>query len=169
MTIRNRMPRVGWLFFAAAIFAGAAFAQASVAELRARFAAERDPVKKAKIMPKLGDAEFQEIGADFAGGKFQEALGVLREYRDEAQSCALTLDATNINPEKHSSGFKELQISSRESLRRLDELLSHVTPDEQAPFQDMRKSLVDLNRHLFQELFPDQPPAEGAGAEKQGH
>jgi len=145
------------------LLAGPALAQDRTAELRARFAAESNPVKKAKLMPKLGEAEFRDIQGDVAAGQFSAALAVLDQYRAEARLCAERLDATGVDPEKRSAGFKQLQISLRQSLRRLNEILVGVTPDEQPPFLDARRDLEQLNRRLIRKLFPRQPADAESG------
>ncbi len=146
----------------AALAAGPAISQDRLAGLRSRFQHESDPVRKAKLMPDLGDAEFREIQRDAADGRLPEALAALREYRDEAESCVKALDATQISAEKHSSGFKQLQISLQESLRRLNTLLPTIAESEQAAFVEVRKDLDDMDRHLIEELFPRRPAPQAA-------
>jgi hypothetical protein len=135
----------------------AMIAQSSAPEFRARFERDTDPLHRAKMMPQLGEAEFQQIDKDVAAGNLAEALEVAREYRDQVQSCEKALDAKEADPEKHPSGFKQLQISLRQSLRRLDEMMVTITGDEQVPFIELRKDLDQLDRHLIRELFPNQP------------
>ena len=142
---------------AASLLFSSAVAQSRTAQLRARFVQESSPVEKAKLMPRLGEGEFQDIRKEVAAGRPAEALAILEQYRAEAQLCAQGLDATRIDAEKHSAGFKQLQISLRQSLRRLNEILVGMTTDEQAPFLDVRKDLEELNRHLIGKLFPRQP------------
>ena len=141
-------------------------AQGSALEFRARFDRDPDPMHRAKMMPQLGEAEFQQIDKDIATGNLPQALEVAREYRDQVQSCEKALDAKEPDPEKHPSGFKQLQISLRQSLRRLDEVLVNITGDEQAPFVELRKELDQLDRHLIRELFPSQPNDSRAGKPK---
>jgi hypothetical protein len=129
-------------------------ADGHMADLQARFAMETDPIRRAKLMPDLGQAEFHEINADFSDGKISDSLTLLKQYRDQAKLCATALDAKGIDAEKHSSGFKQLQFSTRESLRVVDELLPGMTEDLQGPFLDVRKDLDELNLHLIHELFP---------------
>ncbi|HEY6442440.1 MAG TPA: hypothetical protein VIY66_03770 [Candidatus Acidoferrales bacterium] len=130
------------------------FGQTRIEDLRQRFAQESDPVRKAKKMPQLGEAEFQKIQKDVASEQFAEALALLRQYRDEAQSCLQGLDATGVNAEKHSSGFRQLQISLRESLRRLDTVIPLISPEAESGFLETRKALNEMNMHLIEELFP---------------
>jgi hypothetical protein len=135
-------------------------AQDRVTDLRSRFTHESDPVRKARLMPQLGDAEFQQIERDFLAEQLPDALTILQQYRGEAQTCEKGLDAKGIDAEQHPAGFKQLEFSLRESLRRLDDLLVTLTSDDQAPFEVERKDIDDMNRHLIHELFPRQPATE---------
>lgn len=139
------------------LFPGWLTAQTLVPQFHDRFAQETDAMRRAQAMPKLGDAEFGELTRDIDAGKLPEALAILKEYRDEIQSCEKGLDARNIDAEKHPKGYKQLEISLRQSLRKLNNLLVSSTADEQAPFLEVRKDLEDLNRHLIHELFPKSP------------
>jgi len=164
-----RATRGAWaLLLVATLFFGSALAEEGTAALRSRFDAESDPVRKAKLMPKLGEAEFREIRKHIDEDRIADAVAVLKQYRDEAQLCANGLDASKINAEQHPSGFKELQISLRESLRRLNEITRSLSADEQAPFLEVREGLDEINRHMIQKLFPHEPPP-GAPPEKDAH
>ena len=110
------------------------------------------------LMPQLGDAQFAEIDNDVTQGKLSEALAVLQSYRDAVASCDKALDATGADAEKHPGGFKQLQFSLRDSLRRLDTVVVNMTTDEQAPFLEVRRELSELNLHLMGQLFPHAPP-----------
>jgi hypothetical protein len=156
------------LLLMAALLGGPALADEGTAALRSRFDAESDPVRKAKLMPKLGEAEFRDIRKDIDEDRLSDAVAVLKQYRDEAQLCANRLDAAKIDAEKHSSGFKELQISLRESLRRLNEITRGLSADDQALFLEVREDLDEINRHMIQELFPHEP-VPGAPSERDSH
>ena len=153
------MLRLGGLVLVATLIAGAAFPKDRAAKLRSRFAQETNPVKKAKLMHRWGEAEVREIQSQIKEGRLEDALAGLERYRTEAQECARGLDSTGIDAEKHSAGFKQLQISLRESLRRLDHLIEGLTGEEQASFLAVRKELDQINRHVLGELFPRQPAA----------
>jgi hypothetical protein len=141
--------------------AGAA-AQNTAADFHTRFAQDTDPVHRAESMRKLGAAEFDEIAKNFDAGKLPDALALLREYRDEIDTCEKGLDARKVDAEKHPRGYKQLEMSVREALRKLDRLLVSLTADEQPPFAEVRQSLEVLNRHLIHELFPNRPSDESA-------
>jgi hypothetical protein len=131
--------------------------QNHVTQYRDQFRRENDPVRKAKLMPRLGDAEFEVIRSDTEAGEYDTALQLLENYRDEVVSTQKALEAKGIDPEKKPAGFKELQISVRESLHRLSEILADMTADQQASFEKVRKELELINRSLVRHLFPRQP------------
>lgn len=149
-----------WAGLAVALLLIQAQPQSRTADLRSRFAHESDPVHRAKLMPQLGEAELQDVQREIAAGEVSHALDILKEYLGQVQQCQKDLDAMRLDVEKHAGGFKQLQISLRESLRRLDEALVSLPADEQKPFLDVRKELDRINRHLIRQLFPHQPGAE---------
>jgi len=149
--------RIGAIVLAALSIAGSVVCQDRVADLRSRLTHEPSPVNRAKLMSQLGDAEFAEIDSDVSQDKLPEALMVLETYRDEVQACDKALDALGQGAQKHPSGYKQLQFSLRDSLRRLDAEIVNMTSDDQAPFLAIRQELGDLNRHLIEHLFGRAP------------
>lgn len=128
-----------------------------LAKDQAQFDREKDPVHKAKIMVKLGRAEFDEIESDTANSDLNKALAALRQYQAQASSVSKALDATGRNAARHAAGFLQLQVSVRDALLRLNNVLAGLTSDQQKPFLELRDDLDALNRHLMLELFPSQP------------
>jgi hypothetical protein len=156
---------VAWTVASAASFAlampKAMLPQTSTAELRSRFTHETDPVRKAKLLVPLSEAEFRDILKDEDSENFGEALAIFQQYRDEAQTCQKALEGKEPDPEKHPNGFKQLQISLRQSLRRLSDIIVDLPADEQKPFVDVRRDLEQMDRQLIHELFPRRPePAQ---------
>jgi hypothetical protein len=159
--LRTFVATWGAVFLAATLATTLLGTQDRTSDLRSRFEHETNPVQKAKLMPDLGQAEFQQIGKEVEAYHLSVALDLLREYDVQVASCVKALASTNVDPEKHPSGFKQLQISVQESLRRIDALLPPMTTDEQVPFLEVRKDLDDVNRHLIEQLFPGRtPPAK---------
>ena len=137
----------------------AMLAENSTAELRARFNSETDPVRKAKLLVPLGEAEFKDVLKDTESENFAGALAIFQQYRDEAQICQKALEGKEPDPEKHPNGFKQLQISLRQSLRRLSDIIVDLPADDQKPFLDVRRDLEQMDRQLIHELFPRRPEA----------
>lgn len=145
---------------ALAVIAGTLIQQDRLAQIQARFDREADPVHRAKLMPDLGDAEFQVVHKNVAAGNLADALAAIEKYRDAAVSCKRDLDAKSIDAEKHPAGYKQLEISLRSSLRRIDDLVVGLPADEQRPFLEVRKDIQQLDHHVMHQLFPRQPHAD---------
>lgn len=131
--------------------------QDRTAELRSRFDREKDAVRKSKLITELGEAQFAEIRTKVRDGQFAEALSTLEQYRAEVQACEKALAGSGIDAEKHPNGFKQLEISLRESMRRLNEMLHSISSVEQQPFLDIHKELIEMDQRLVHQLFPKRP------------
>ena len=153
--------------FLVALVAGSLLAQDRTAELRSRFEKETDPVRKARLVEQLADAEFRDMHQKIDDGNLSDAAEIAGRVRDEAQTGKKALDAKVRDPEAHPEGYKQLEISVRESVRRLDDILVGLAKDEQAPLAEVRKDLDELNRQLIHQLFPKRPePAPTTTPEK---
>jgi hypothetical protein len=125
--------------------------------LQARFDQEPDAMRRARLLMEMSRVQFKIITEKVASGDNTDALKMLQQLVDDEQKCSDQLDAREPNPEAHPGGFKQLQIATRESLRRLDDITVALVADEQTPFLAIRGNLDQLNRHLIRELFPHQP------------
>jgi hypothetical protein len=146
----------------AALVAGAATAQDRTAELRARFEKEPDSVRKAGLVAPLADAEFRDMHAKIDAGDLAAAAEIAEHVRDEATASKKALDAKRRDAEAHPEGYKKLEISVRESVRRLDDILVSLAKDDQKPLAEIRVELETLDRELIHQLFPKRPEASPA-------
>jgi hypothetical protein len=128
--------------------------QESREKYEAQFQLERDPVAKAKILAKLGRFEIEEARADLKADKEEQSLADLEHYRDQVEGTVQALAATGVNAEQHPAGFKELQISLRETLRHIDELILQLPLDKRPWFQAVRSDLANSHNLLIEALFP---------------
>jgi hypothetical protein len=142
---------------AMAAFLGPAAISQTRQELQTKFAQEPDVMRRARMLMELSRADFHDVSDQVAAGDNTDALKTLQVLVDDMQQCSTALDAKEANAEGHPGGFKQLQIATRESLRRMDDLTVGLTGDEQVPFLAIRKNLDQINRHLIRELFPHQP------------
>jgi len=126
-------------------------------DYRSQFDRETDPVRKAKMMPRLESAEFAELRKLMDGGDYPNALVMLGDIRDQIRDTSNALDARGVDPEKKPAGFKELQIAAREAVRDINDVLFTIPEDWQKPFRDIHQELDQINKHLILELFPRQP------------
>ncbi|MGA8231396.1 MAG: hypothetical protein WB795_07930 [Candidatus Acidiferrales bacterium] len=155
-TLTRTLTIAGFMACCAASWA----AQSPLEQYQAQFNHEKDPVRRAKLMPKLGRAEFEVIRRDLAAGNYDDAVKTVQALESESAEVEDALEATGIDAEKNPSGFKEFQISVRSNIDRLNDLMAGMTADEQPPFGHARKELQEIDRALIQRLFPRQPKAE---------
>jgi len=157
MRIFSALPQVLAPVAGVALLMTASAAQIRVQDLRAQFVREPSPVRRAKLLPRLEQAEFGEIRQQIDGADYAKALELLGDYRDEVRATQKALDATGVDPEKKPAGYKELQIAVRESLRQLSEILVALPVDWKMGFEDIRHELEAANNRLIVQLFPHQP------------
>jgi hypothetical protein len=117
------------------------FGQKQILDFRTRFTQETEAVRRAQKMLKLGEADFDEVTGDIDAVKLPDGLAVLKEYRDEIQLCEEGLDAKKIDAEKHPQGFKQLEISLRQSLPAPEQLTRRS--------QERRASAFPGSAHRF--------------------
>jgi hypothetical protein len=157
---RNHGHRLAGAFFImtgvalCACMAIAAAAQEGRAKYEAQYQLERDPVARAKILAKLGRFEIDQARSDLKADKEEQSLADLEHYRDQVESAVQALAGTGVNAEQHPSGFKELQISLRETLRHIDELIVQLPLDKRPWFQAVRSDLAKSQNTLIEALFP---------------
>ncbi len=132
-------------------------AQDRVAELQAQFNQENEPVRKVKILAKLGDAQFDQVRKDTDDGKYSDALHTVQDYRDEVRTALAALKATGVDAERKPGGFKQLQIHVRKGLRELDETILALPEGQRESFEPIRSDLLNLEKELIDLLFPRQP------------
>jgi hypothetical protein len=132
------------------------------AEIRARFVRETNPVRKAKILPQLAEAEYLQVQDQLKADNAAEAGAIVKQMADEAATCREALDAKVRDPEAHPDGYRQLQISVRQTLRRIDNILPGLSMDEQKPFLEARESLSEVDQALLVALFPKRPDAQAA-------
>ena len=156
------MPLPGMLKMCTAAFAALALfapvaAQDRLTVEQARYDQETDPVRKARALVKLGDDQIDEARKQLKNGDEVASLHTLEQYRDEVRHIAELLRATGVDPEKKPAGFKELQISLRETVRHIDDLILTLPVDKRPFFREVRTDLVNTQNELIDALFPRQP------------
>ena len=142
-----------------ALVVGPLLAQDRTAQLRARFEKETDPVRKARMVTLLADSEFREMHEKIDTGDLAAAVEIAGRVRDEARASKKLLDAKSRDAEEHPDGYKQLEISVRESMRRLDDIMVSLAKDEQAPLAEVRQDMDELDRQMIHQLFPKRPEA----------
>jgi hypothetical protein len=131
-------------------------AQDRLAQDLARYLSDPDPVHRARDLVKLGDSQVEFAKKQLKAGEDVASLETLQKYLDEVQKTAADLVATGNDAERKPSGFKELQISLRETIRKVDDLILTLPVDKRPFFRDIRTGLAKVQNDLIDALFPRQ-------------
>jgi hypothetical protein len=128
-----------------------------VSELQARFDHENNSVRKAKLLEKLGDAQFDATRHASQANDFQSVDLILEKYRDNARAAISALKRDHPDAERHTNGFKQLQMHIHRALRELDEALIVSPPEYKPPLELVKRDLMAMDDELLKMLFPRRP------------
>jgi hypothetical protein len=132
-------------------------AQDRFAQDLARYQNETDPVRRARELAKLGDEQVDLAKRQLKAGDEVASLQTLEQYRDEVRATVAALNGMSADAERKPAGFKELQISLRETIRRIDDLILTLEVDKRPFFRAVRNDLFMDQNELIDKLFPRKP------------
>lgn len=141
-----------WLA-AALVFCVAGTAADKLVEMQARFDRETNPVHRAKLLEKLGDAQFEETRVAFKRNDLVTVGTVLEKYRDNVRVALDGLRKKHADAERDSNGYRQLEIHVRRGIREVDEILVRIPEQYQPPLQIVRHDLDAMDRELVRMLF----------------
>jgi hypothetical protein len=133
--------------------------QDDITRRRQEYDRERDPVDKAKKLPKLGQAHLDAARRAIRDDNIPLAITLLQEHRDLIAATREALLEAVPNPEKKSGGFKQMEIHVRKSLDQMTDIIAEAPASDRAPFEAIRDDLARISRLLIRDLFPRQPGA----------
>jgi hypothetical protein len=142
---------------AALALCGPLAAQERLGEALTRYQHETDPVRKSRALVKLGDEQVELAKRQLKESDEVASLHTLEQYRDEVRETVMALNGMGVSAEKKPAGFKELQISLRETIRHIDELIFSLDVDKRPFFREVRNDLFTDQNNLIDELFPRRP------------
>ena len=153
------------LLAASCLVAGAAD---KLSDLQARFDSETNGVHKAKMLQRLGDAEFDEAIRAEKSGDYTTVGLLMEKYRDNVRAASQVLEKENPDGERHPNGYKQLEMHVQKGLRQVDEILLVAPAEYKPPLQLVRTDLLSIDDELLRSLFPrrheTKPPAPTTGA-----
>ena len=158
--LSNKMTKhfkIRFALLAALAFCVSLAAQDRLEENLAKYQHESDPVRKARVLAKLGAEQIDLAKKQLKGGDEVASLHTLEQYGDEVRETVAALDSMGVDAEKKPAGFKELQISLRENIRRVDDLIFTLNVDKRPFFREVRNDLFTNQNHLIDKLFPRNP------------
>lgn len=164
--MRSRRARLFGVFSLSAAVCASMFAADEVAQLQAHFDRETNSVRKAKLLEKLGDAQMEQTRKASQANDYKTLDFVMEKYRDNARAAVDALKKDHPDAERHTGGYKQLQIHVHKALRDVDEILV-IAPDEyRPPLEIVRRDLAAMDDELLNLLFPRRP--ESKKPEKKG-
>lgn len=134
-----------------------AIAQQSLAELQAHFDRESNPVKKAKLLVKLGDAEFEEARRAGREGDNNTVDATMEKYRDNVRTAFEALKKQHPDAEKHSNGYRQMEIHVKEGIREVEDSMIAAPAPYKPPLEIVRQDLINMDEELIRLLFPHRP------------
>ena len=154
----NAGTRIAAMLLAAAVAcASAGGVVEDLAQLQERFDHETDAVRKAKLLPKLGDAEFEKERAAAKANDYVTVGLVMEKYRDNARAALDALKKAHPEAEKHSSGFKQMEIHVGKGLVEIRDVILTMPEPLRPPMELVQKDLQDIDVELLRMLFPRRP------------
>jgi hypothetical protein len=129
-------------------------AQDRLSENLAKYQHETDAVRKSHVLAKLGDEQVDLAKKQLKSDDEVNSLHTLEQYRDEVRETVAALNAMGVDVERKPAGFKELQISLRETIRRIDDLILTLSVDKRPFFREVRNDLFTMQNDLIDKLFP---------------
>lgn len=141
-----------------------------LAALQGQFDRETNSIHKAKLLEKLGDLQFEEARRAGKAGDDAAAGLILEKYRDNVRSAFDALRKQHPDTEKHSNGYRRLEIHVRKGIREVQEALLAAPSGFKPPLEIVRQDLIAIDDELLKLLFPLHPAKAQASpppAEKQ--
>ncbi|MGA2419403.1 MAG: hypothetical protein ABSG69_04925 [Candidatus Acidiferrum sp.] len=150
---------------AGAVSPGAGGKTQTLAELQAKFDHEENAVRKAKLIEKLGDAQFEALHAAEKAEDYSAVGLTLEKYRDNVDAALAGLKKEHPDAERQSNGYRQLQMHLRRGIREVREALVTSPEEFRPPLELVEKDLTGMDDELLRMLFPS--PTAGKPAKKE--
>jgi hypothetical protein len=156
--MRERRVSLGTLCgLALALFLVRPAAGQSLAELQTHFDRENNSVHKARLLEKLGDAQFEVTRQASKAGDHATVALTFEKYRDNARAALQLLKKQHPDAERQSNGYRQLQFHVRRAIREVDESLLMAADEFKPPLQLVRADLIRMDDEMIMLLFPGHP------------
>src|SRR5689334_19820961 len=156
-----RIPRrLQWTFGGAAMASFMIFpvvAQESLAELQAHFDRENNSIKKAKLLVKLGDVQFEESRRAGRAGDNNTVDATMEKFRDNVRAALEALKKQHPDAEKHSNGYRQMEMQVKQGIREVEDSMLAAPAPYKPPLQIVRQDLIAMDDEMIRMLFPLRP------------
>jgi len=141
---------------------GAVRGDESLPQLQARFDRETDSVRKAKLIARLGKAEFDQARAEIDAGNDESAVKQFENYRENARAALSALEKEHPDAERRPDGYRQLEEHVREAGRFVRDADAGISVDFRPRLAQVRQDLERLDEELLDRLFPRRPGRKSA-------
>jgi len=128
-----------------------------LSELQSRFDREKNSIAKAKLLEKLGDAQFEEARRAEREGNNNVVDLTLEKYRDNVRAALDALKKQHPDAEKHSNGYRQMEMHVKHGIREVEDSMLAAPEPYKPPLQIVRQELIAIDEELIQMLFPHRP------------
>lgn len=135
-------------------------ARDTIAKLEARLAKVKKPAERAQITARLADLQLEEIAAAYYNGRHDTGKAELDKLLTRIEDAQRELQTIPANSRRKPKGFKELEISVRESIRQLRDLATSLSFTEREPVEAAVQRLDKVENYLLNALFETMPSKE---------
>jgi len=152
---------------AALLSLGAGSPADTLQQLQQRFDRENDGVRKAKQLRKLASAQFDKERESAKSGDYSGVGLEMEKYRDNVRAALEALKRAHPDAEKHSGGYRELEMQLGEGIREIRDVILAVPEQFRPPMQLVEEDLKKMDMELLRLLFPrrhGEKPAPPAAA-----
>jgi hypothetical protein len=123
-------------------------------ELQQRFDREGNAVHKAKLITKLGDAQFAALHTAETAEDYVAVGTIMEKYRDNVRAAFEALEKEHPDASRNSSGYRELQIHTRRGIHEVVDALRSAPDEFKPPLELVHKDLVAMDDKMLELLFP---------------
>jgi len=138
---------------------GALHGQDRVKEFQEHFDRETHAGAKVKALQKLGEVQFEAATKAGAASDYVTVGLIFEKYRDNVKSAFKLLKKQEPDADRHSGGYRYLELQVRRGIREVEETLLTVPEEVRPPLRIVRQDLIDMDDALIRLLFPLRPKA----------
>jgi hypothetical protein len=131
----------------------------NVAELQERFDRETSSVNKARLLVKLGDAQFEKARRAGKEGDNNTVGLTMEKYRDNVRAALEALKNQHPDAERHSNGYRQLEMHVEDGIREVQDSILAAPDPYKPPLQIVRTDLIAMDEEMIRLLFPRRPSA----------
>jgi hypothetical protein len=141
------------VFFSAKITCTAADLDVQYRKYQEKLKQETNPVSKTKILIKMSAIDLKEAAVQVRAGNLEEADRFLIRYADDVHQAQEILKNSARNAQKNPSGFRDLELSLHQQLRKLNDLKDSYPYDQQKNLEKALETAKAVQQEMLLAIF----------------